>query len=98
MRRIAKGQETTFVTTTWVFDKGKATCTFGGGQVERRTIKADKKCPDALLLTGDGRVKRYFCKIEKGELYLSPDRSKDKKARADFGGKTTTVIVLKKAE
>jgi hypothetical protein len=98
MRRVAKGQETDFVTTSWVFEKDRAVCTFNGGQVERSTIRADRSCPQAILLTGESRIKRYFFKFEKGELYLSPDRTKDQKARPDFSGKVVTVIVLKKVK
>jgi len=100
VRRISKGQEIAYTLISYAFEKDKVTYTAGKGKLVRTmSLKVDKKRPDVIELTQENAkvaTMRYFFKVEKGELYLVPDRSNDPKAKPDFSGNTTMVMVLKK--
>jgi hypothetical protein len=96
-KHVFKGAERPFTTTSYVFEKDKATCTFGKGKVEERASKIDAR-RRAILMTYNGATKTHFFKIEKGELHLSIDRSNDPKAKPDFGGQTSPVVVFKRVK
>jgi uncharacterized protein (TIGR03067 family) len=98
VRVISQGVEQPYDLTSYSFEKDKVINTLGRGKISRTlTLKLDKKRPDVIELTPENsKTTRFFFKIEKGELYLMPDRTNDPKAKPDFSGKTTAVIILKK--
>jgi len=94
----AKGKPKNPPTFTYTFSDDKVTMTFGEKQGPNTTIVPDRKRGDAFEFkrdTGKGSTK-YFYKIEKGELYLVPNRSTDPKAKPDFSGTKTPVIIYQK--
>jgi len=99
VRRIAKGEEMAYTQISYTFEKNKVTYTAGKGKLTRTmTVKTDKKRPDALEMTQDnvkgGAPMRYFFKIEKGELYLSPVRAGVADPKPDFSGNNGPVLIL----
>ena len=96
-KHVFKGTERPLTTTSYVFEKGKATCTYGRNKVEERSFKIDAR-RRALLMTYNGTTRTHFFKFEKGELHLSIDRSNDPKAKPDFSGQTSPVVVFKKVK
>jgi uncharacterized protein (TIGR03067 family) len=99
VRMILKGNERNYTSASYSFTKDKVTYTAGNGKLMRTmTFKPDKKRPDVLEMTPENAKvpTRYFFKIEKGELYLLPDRSNDPKTKPDFSGTTMPVMILKK--
>jgi uncharacterized protein (TIGR03067 family) len=95
VRMVFKGAEKTPPNVSYVFEKDKVTYT-SGKAARPMTLKADRKRPDVIEMTPEkGTTQRFFFKIEKGELYLTPDRSKDPKAKPDFTGASMPVMVLK---
>jgi hypothetical protein len=99
VRMISKGKDRDYALASYTFAKDKGSYTMGKGKLVRTfTLKPDRKRPDVLEMTLENAKvpTRYFFKIEKGELYLVPDRSNDPKAKPDFSGMTTPVLVLKK--
>jgi hypothetical protein len=101
VKHVSKGVERPFTTTSYAFEKDKATCTFGGGKGgptrQERTYKIDAR-RRAVLMTYNGKTQTHFFKIEKGELYLSIDRSNDLRAKPAFSGKTSPMVIFKKAK
>jgi hypothetical protein len=98
-KNVTFGMERPFTTTSYDFGKDKVTCTYGpkGQTTQVRTYVIDNQ-RGAILMTYNGTTRTHFFKIEKGELFMSIDRTKDPKAKPDFSGKTTTVLILKKAK
>jgi hypothetical protein len=100
VRRIAKGEEMAYTQLSYAFEKDKVTSSSGNGKLVRTmTLKVDKKRSDVIEMTGENvkvKTTRFFFKIEKGELFLTPTRSTDPKAKPDFTGGTGTVMILKK--
>jgi hypothetical protein len=99
VRMIMKGKEGAYTSASYAFEKDKVTYTFGKGVTGRAmTLQADKKRRDVILMTPDkGVTLRFFFKIEKGELYLTPAPA-DAKAKADFSGKERTAVIILKKE
>jgi uncharacterized protein (TIGR03067 family) len=103
VRRIAGGKETEFAEmATYKFEGDKASYTFGKGGKTARVMKfeADRKRPFAFQVIQENTkaATRYFFKIEKGELHLTLDRSKDPNARPDFSGKVMPVVIYKRQQ
>jgi hypothetical protein len=104
-KNVSKGVERPFTTTSYHFERDKVTCKYGAKSqtTQERTYKIDAR-RRAVLMTYHGTTRTHFYKIEKGELYLSIDRSKDPDAKKDpnvkpdFTGKTTPVLILKKVK
>ena len=100
VRRITKKGTLRNTSTSYTFAKDKVTMTGGKGKLMRTmTVKADRKRRDVIEMTQEnvkGVTTRYFFKIEKGELYLLPDRSGDPKAKADFSGEAGTVMIFER--
>jgi len=100
VRRIVGGKEGAFAEmATYKFEGDKATYIFGKGSKSTRDMKfeADRKRPNAFRVIQENTktVTKYFFKIEKGELYLTLDRSNDPNAKADFSGKVMPVVIYK---
>jgi len=99
VRRIIGGEEMPYTQVTYAFEKDKATHTLGSGKQRTLTVKADRKRSDVIEMTPDkGKTARYFFKIEKGELYLTPTRSTDPNVKPDFSGAKGTVIIYQRAK
>jgi hypothetical protein len=98
VRRIAKGVEMAYTQITFTFDKDKVTSNLDFFDKDKVTsVKTDRKRPDLLEMTQDQRpTRRFFFKVEKGELYLAQDRTNDPKAKPDFSGQTELVMILKR--
>jgi uncharacterized protein (TIGR03067 family) len=98
VRMYAKGDEKPHEgVATYTFEGDKATYVYRNNP--KRVMKFEAKRPDAFQVSQeDGKTPptKYFFKVEKGELHLIVNRSKDPDAKADFSGKTMPVIVYKK--
>jgi hypothetical protein len=97
VRMIVKGDSRAHEGATYTFEGDKATYVFRNNS--KHVLKFEAKGPGAFQLSrDDGKAlfNKYFFKIEKGELHLIVNRSKDPDAKADFSGKTMPVIVYKK--
>ena len=100
VRRLSLGKEDAFTTTSYLFEKDKVTARYGTKTKQTtqiRTYEIDSK-RRAILMTYNGVTRRHFYKFQKGELYLTIDRSKDDDVKPDFSGQTTTVLILKKVK
>ena len=95
VRMIANGTERAHEGLAYTFEGDKATYTFRNNP--KHALKFQAKGADAFHLSReDALFNKYFFKIEKGELHLIVNRSKDPDAKADFSGKTMPVIVYKR--
>jgi len=83
---------------SYTFSGDKVTLTLNEKAGANMTLVADKKRRDAFEMTRDKSTitTKYFFKIEKGELFLVPNRSADPNAKPDFSGDTAQVLVLEK--
>ncbi len=83
---------------TYTFSKDKVTINSPAGKGPREMpLTYDKAKPGMFELgaVAAGRPPvRYFFKIEKGELYLTPVRPSDKDPKPDFSGKAAPVIIF----
>jgi uncharacterized protein (TIGR03067 family) len=99
VRLLIKGAEKEYTTESYTFDGDKVT--YNTGKTTRKmTVKLDKNRPDTFELTPEDnkaalKTMRNSFKIEKGELYLMPNRSTDAKVKPDFSGKSGPVLILK---
>jgi hypothetical protein len=81
----------------YTFDKGKATLTSAKSKAPRKmTVVADKSRKGLFEMKPEGgtRAVKYFFKVEKGELYLSPVRPGVADPKPDFSGDTAPVLIL----
>lgn len=96
VRIIMKGEEVARTTISYKFTKDKVVYTLTKGKTKDMTLKVDRKRHDLIEMSPDqGKTLRFFFKIEKGELYLTPAPSDDPKVKPDFSGKAGSVLILK---
>jgi hypothetical protein len=85
----------------YTFDRGKATSVSAKARATRKmTVVPDKTRKGLFEMKPEGgtRAVRYFFKIEKGELYLSPVRPGVADPKPDFSGTTAPVLILTRAK
>jgi hypothetical protein len=81
----------------YTFDKGKATIAPGKSVAPRKmTVVADKTRKGLFEMKPEGgtRAVRYFFKVEKGELYLTPVRPSATHPKPDFSGTSAPVLIF----
>ena len=85
---------------TYAFGKDTVTRTHrsnGKSDTDKAKLTPDKKRKDLVEMKPEGgRAVRYFYKIEKGELYLSPVRLTERDPKPDFSGNSAPVLILKR--
>jgi uncharacterized protein (TIGR03067 family) len=99
VRRIQKGKETDYVNqSTYAFQGDKVRYTWKTQDYSMK-VELDKKRPHAMTLTKDQTPpKKYHYKIEKGELWLTLDRSNDPNSKPDFKASGVSSVFIYKRE
>jgi uncharacterized protein (TIGR03067 family) len=99
VRRIQNGKETAYVNqSTYAFERDKVRYTWKTQDYSMK-VDLDRKRPFAMTLTKDQTApKKYHYKIEKGELWLTLDRSGDPNSKPDFRGAGQTSVFIYKRE
>lgn len=97
VRKISGGKESAYENvSTYTFERDKVRYQWTKHDYSMK-VEIDKKRPFSMTMTKENTPpKKFFFKIEKGELYLTTDRTNDPKANADFSGKSGMVFIYKR--